>query len=69
MTVIYINVCCMEPAGKNSFKWPEREDVHKYTTLDILCQTDAPTPINQRGHYCLSKEDNEKVQYAVDHYH
>ena len=44
-------------------------DVHKYSTYNILCQIDAPTPVNQRGHYCLSKEDNEKVQYAADHYH
>ena len=42
----YIEVCCMEPAGKSSFKWPEREDVHKYLTYNILCQIDAPTPIN-----------------------
>ena len=40
----YIEVCCMEPAGKSSFKWPER-DVHKYSTYDILCQIDAPTQI------------------------
>ena len=65
----YIAVYCMEPAGKSSFKSPEREDVRKYSTYDILCQIDAPTPINQRRHYCLSKEDNEIVQYAVDHYH
>ena len=55
----------MKPVGQNRFKWPEKEDVHAYTTHDILSLIKAPTPVNQRGHYCLSDDDIGKVMDAM----
>ena len=46
--------------GQNRFKWPEKEDVHAYLTHDILSLIKAPTPVSQRGHYCLSDDDIDK---------
>ena len=43
--------------GKNCFKWPTKEDILPHSTFDVICRIDAPTPINQRGSYSLSKED------------
>ena len=63
-----ITVSCMEPAGKNSFKWPEKEDVHCYCIKDVLCRIDAPTPVNRRGHYCLSKVDNRNDLIAMQNH-
>jgi len=58
-------VSCMEHVsapGKNSFKWPKTEDVLSYAISDILCQIDAPVPINQRGHFSLSSVDISKLE-------
>ena len=63
-------ISCMEHTAnreKNSFKWPLKEDVLPYLYQDILCGIEAPTPINQRGHYALSKEDLMTVKNMIEH--
>jgi len=60
-----ISVSCMEYAAapdRNSFKWPTKEDILPYVTSDILCQIDAPIPINQRGYYSISSDDMSKIE-------
>ena len=51
--------------GRNSFKWPKKDDTLTYATSDILCQIDAPIPTNQRGHYSISYEDVDKIEKAA----
>ena len=62
-----VSVSCMEYAaahGRNCFRWPSKEDIFSYSVRDILCQIDAPVPINQRGHFSISQEDLTKVANA-----
>ena len=51
--------------GRNSFKWPKKDDILAYATSDILCQIDAPIPTKQRGHYSISSEDVVKIEKAA----
>ena len=51
--------------GRNSFKWPKKDNILTYATSDILCQIDATIPANQRGHYSISSEDVDKIEKAA----
>ena len=47
---------------KNSFKWPNLDDILSYEENDILCELNPPVPLNRRGDYKFSDEDFEKAQ-------
>ena len=42
--------------GKNSFKWPSKDDIIYYDPDQILCSIQPPIPINNRF-FGLSDED------------
>ena len=46
---------------KNCFKWPTKDDVLRYDDDDIICEIDAPIPVNQRNNFVLSATDFESV--------
>ena len=46
---------------KNYFKWPAKDDVLWYDDDDIICEIDAPIPVNQRNNFVLSATDFENV--------
>ena len=46
---------------KNCFKWPTKDDVLRYDDDDIICEIDAPIPVNQRNNFVLSATDLENV--------
>ena len=46
---------------KNCFKWPTKDDVLRYDDDDIICEIDAPIPVNQRNNFVLSATDFENV--------
>ena len=59
-----ITVSCLEYAsdtGKNCFKWPKKKDIISYFICNNICLINAPSPINQRGHFSFSKDDIKKV--------
>ena len=35
--------------GKNSFRWPNRDDIIWYTLDNILCKTNPPKPMSHRN--------------------
>ena len=45
-----VTVKCMEFAtfGKNSFRWPQVDDISLYSPEDILCKINPPTPVSSR---------------------
>ena len=46
--------------GKNSFRWPLREDISSYQFLDIMSVIDSPVPISQRF-FGMCKKDFEDI--------
>ena len=46
---------------KNCFKWPTKDDVLRYDDDDIICEIDAPIPVNQRNNFVFSATDFENV--------
>ena len=46
---------------KNCFKWPTKDDVLRYDDDDIICEIDAPIPVNQRNNFVLSATDFENA--------
>ena len=45
----------------NCFKWPTKDDVLRYDGDDIICEIDAPIPVNQRNNFVLPATDFENV--------
>jgi len=52
--------------GKNCFKWPKTENKIKYSLDDLICSISAPLPINQRGHFSLSKDDKTNIENCIE---
>lgn len=54
-----LEIKCMMRVSKNSenlFVWPEKDDVSWFSTDDIICSVDPPTPVNNRA-FALSERD------------
>ena len=47
----------MESVPAVTFRWPNNEDILVYWKNDVLCETEPPLTVNQRGHYKLSEAD------------
>ena len=47
----------MESMSVVTFWWPSNEDIPAYLEDGVLCQTEPPIPINQRGRHKLSEAD------------
>ena len=53
--------------GKNSFRWPQKDDIVVYDTSDVIFYIrKAVIPINNRGDYKMDEDDyvlvNEKMK-------
>ena len=40
-----------------TFWWPSNEDIPAYVEDGVLCETEPPIPVNQRGRHKLSEAD------------
>ena len=54
-------------ARKNSFRWPQKDDVVVYDRSDVICDMRKPiVPTNNRGDYKMDEDDyllaNEKLK-------
>ena len=50
---------------KNCFKWPTKDDALRYDDDDIICEINAPIPVNQRNNFILSATDFENVNASM----
>ena len=50
---------------KNCLKWPTKDDVLRYDDDDIICEINAPIPVNQRNNFVLSATDFENVNAMI----
>ena len=59
-TLLMFHVWDVSSKQKNCFKWPAKDDVLQYDN-DIICEIDAPIPVNQRNNFVFSATDFENV--------
>ena len=48
-------------SSTHCFKRRKKDDVLRYDDNDIICEIDAPIPVNQRNNFVLSARDFENV--------
>ena len=54
--------------GKNSFRWPNKDEIVVYDTNSILSRiTKTITPTNNRGNYKMHADDNDLANEMMKH--
>jgi hypothetical protein len=52
-----VTVSCMVKSGLTTWRWPDREDVHKYHPKDVVKQIAPPSKCNSRGSYSVPEAE------------
>ena len=52
-----VTVSCMVKSGITTWRWPDREDVHKYHSKDVVKQIAPPSKCNSRGSYSVPEAE------------
>ena len=60
--------CMQQIPGKNSFRWPNKDEIVVYDTNSILSRiTKTITPTNNRGNYKMHADDNDLANEMMKH--
>ena len=52
-----VTVSCMVKSGITTWRWPDREDFHKYHSKDVVKQIAPPSKCNSRGSYSVPEAE------------